>query len=170
MKKVLLLAGMLAAFTACQKDEGLVSDGATSQTITVTIPQGMQTRATAADFGNGAKVDRCLLQIYRSGTTPAKYGEQQSATVQKGTDGKLTATFNLRLVASQTYDFVFWADYSTGDHYNTDDLTNITVKGDYAGNRSFFGKHYFASSFRSVERQNARYDCYSRPRSEADEG
>ena len=28
---------MLAAFTACQKDEGLVSDGATSQTITVTL-------------------------------------------------------------------------------------------------------------------------------------
>ena len=138
MKKILLLAGMLAAFTACQKDEGLVSDGATSQTITVTIPQGMQTRATAADFGNGAKVDRCLLQIYRSGTTPAKYGEQQSATVQKGTDGKLTATFNLRLVASQTYDFVFWADCSTGDHYNTDDLTNITVKGDYAGNNDEF--------------------------------
>ena len=129
---------MLAAFTACQKDEGLVSGGATSQTITVTIPQGMQTRATAADFGNGAKVDRCLLQIYRSGTTPAKYGEQQSATVQKGTDGKLTATFNLRLVAQQTYDFVFWADCSTGDHYNTDDLTNITVKGNYAGNNDEF--------------------------------
>ncbi len=129
---------MLAAFTACQKDEGLVSDGATSQTITVTIPQGMQTRATAADFGNGAKVDRCLLQIYRSGTTPAKYGEQQSAAVQKGTDGKLTATFNLRLVASQTYDFVFWADCSTGDHYDTDDLTRITVKGAYAGNDDEF--------------------------------
>ena len=129
---------MLAAFTACQKDEELVSDGATSQTITVTIPQGMQTRATAADFGNGAKIDRCLLQIYHSGTTPAKYGEQQSATVQKGADGKLTATFNLRLVAQQTYDFVFWADCSTGDHYNTDDLTNITVKGNYAGNNDEF--------------------------------
>ena len=124
--------------TACQKDEGLVSDGATSQTITVTIPQGMQTRATAADFGNGAKIVRCLLQIYHSGTTPAKYGEQQSATVQKGADGKLTATFNLRLVAQQTYDFVFWADCSTGDHYNTDDLTNITVKGNYAGNNDEF--------------------------------
>ena len=138
MNKILLLAGMLAAFTACQKDEGLVSGGATSQTITVTIPQGMQTRATAADFGNGAKVDRCLLQIYRPGTTPTKYDEQQSATVQKGTDGKLTATFNLRLVAQQTYDFVFWADCSTGDHYNTDDLTNITVKGNYAGNNDEF--------------------------------
>ena len=139
MKWLFLFAtGLALTLTACQKDEGLVSDGATSQTITVTIPQGMQTRATAADFGNGAQVDRCLLQIYRSGTTPAKYGEQQSATVQKGTDGKLTATFNLRLVASQTYDFVFWADCSTGDHYNTDDLTNITVKGDYAGNNDEF--------------------------------
>ena len=134
----LLAAGLAMTLTACQKDEGLVSDGATSQTITVTIPQGMQTRATAADFGNGAKIDRCLLQIYHSGTTPAKYGEQQSATVQKGADGKLTATFNLRLVASQTYDFVFWADCSTGDHYNTDDLTNITVKGNYAGNNDEF--------------------------------
>jgi hypothetical protein len=94
MRKLFLLAvGLAMTLTACQKDEGLVSDGATSQTITVTIPQGMQTRATAADFGNGAKIDRCLLQIYHSGTTPAKYGEQQSATVQKGADGKLTATF-----------------------------------------------------------------------------
>ena len=64
MRKLFLLAvGLAMTLTACQKDEGLVSDGATSQTITVTIPQGMQTRATAADFGNGAKIDRCLLQI-----------------------------------------------------------------------------------------------------------
>ena len=70
MKKLFLLAvGLAMTLTACQKDEGLVSDGATSQTITVTIPQGMQTRATAADFGNGAKIDRCLLQIYHSGTS-----------------------------------------------------------------------------------------------------
>ena len=139
MNKILLLAGMLAAFTACQKDEGLVSGGATSQTITVTIPQGMQTRATAADFGNGAKVDRCLLQIYRPGTTPTKYDEQQSATVQKGTDGKLTATFNLRLVAQQTYDFVFWADCSEAG-YETDDLSAITLGTDaaYTGNDDKF--------------------------------
>ena len=66
---------LYTSLTACQKDEGLVSDGATSQTITVTIPQGTQTRASAADFGNGAKSDRYLLQIYHSGTTPAKYGD-----------------------------------------------------------------------------------------------
>ena len=122
---------MLAAFTACQKDEELVSDGATSQTITVTIPQGMQTRATAADFGDGSQIDRCLLQIYRGGQP---YGEQQTATV---TDN--TATFNLRLVAQQTYDFVFWADCSEAG-YETDDLSAITLGTDaaYTGNDDKF--------------------------------
>ena len=132
MKKVFLLAaGLAMILTACQKEESLSDPGGVcTQAITVTIPQELQTRAMAADFGNGAKIDRCLLQIYRGGQP---YGEQQTATV---TDN--TATFNLRLVAQQTYDFVFWADCSTGDHYNTDDLTNITVKGNYAGNNDEF--------------------------------
>lgn len=131
MKKLFLLAaGLALTLTACQKDEGLVSDGGAAQTITIAIPQGTRTRATAADFGNGAKIDRCLLQIYRNGQP---YGEQQTAAVTGN-----AATFNLRLVASQTYDFVFWADCSTGDHYDTDDLTRITVKGAYAGNDDEF--------------------------------
>lgn len=131
MRKIFMLAaGLALTLTACQKDEGLVSDGADYQTITVAIPQSMQTRATADDFGDGSLVDRCLLQVYRNNQP---YGEQLTATVT----GK-TATFNLRLVTSQTYDFVFWADCSTGDHYATEDLTNITVKGDYTGNNDEF--------------------------------
>lgn len=100
--------------TACQKDEVSPSAGATSQTITVSIPQGVQTRAAAADFGDGSQIDRCLLQIYRNGQP---YGEQQTATVTGN-----TATFNLRLVAQQKYDFVFWADCSEAG-YETDDLS-----------------------------------------------
>ena len=115
MKKLFLLAaGLALTLTACQKDEGLVSDGGAAQTITIAIPQGTRTRATAADFGNGAKIDRCLLQIYRNGQP---YGEQQTATVTNN-----AATFTLRLVAQQTYDFVFWADCSAdGGRYDTDD-------------------------------------------------
>lgn len=116
--------------TACQKNEGGVSDGATSQSITVTIPQGVQTRATAADFGDGSQIDRCILQIYRNGQP---YGEQQIVPVTGN-----TATFNLRLVTSQTYDFVFWADCMEGNHYATEDLTNITIKSDYTGNDDQF--------------------------------
>lgn len=131
MKKLFFLAaGLALTLTACQKDESLVSGGADYQTITVAIPQSMQTRATADDFGDGSLVDRCLLQVYRNNQP---YGEQLVATVT----GK-TATFNLRLVTSQTYDFVFWADCSTGDHYATEDLTAVTVKGAYTGNNDEF--------------------------------
>lgn len=117
--------------TACQKDEVSPSAGATSQTITVSIPQGVQTRAAAADFGDGSQIDRCLLQIYRNGQP---YGEQQTATVTGN-----TATFNLRLVAQQKYDFVFWADCSEAG-YETDDLSAITLgsDADYTGNDDKF--------------------------------
>lgn len=131
MKKLFLLAaGLALILTACQKDEGFDPVGMDYQTITVTLPQPMQTRATADDFGDGSLVDRCLLQVYRNNQP---YGEQQVATVT----GK-KATFTLRLVAQQAYDFVFWADCSTGDHYATEDLTDITVKGDYTGNNDAF--------------------------------
>lgn len=133
MRKLFLLtAGLVLTLSACQ-EETFVVDSSTTQTITVAIPAGVPMRATADDFGGGTKIDRCLLQIYRGGQP---YGEQQKATVTGN-----TATFNLRLVASQTYDFVFWADCSANNednHYNTGDLTNITVKGNYVGNNDEF--------------------------------
>ena len=126
-----MAAGLAMTLTACQKDEVSPSAGATSQTITVSIPQGVQTRAAAADFGDGSQIDRCLLQIYRNGQP---YGEQQTATVTGN-----TATFNLRLVAQQKYDFVFWADCSEAG-YETDDLSAITLgsDADYTGNDDKF--------------------------------
>ena len=56
MKKVFLLAaGLAMILTACQKEESLSDpDGVCTQAITVTIPQELQTRAMAADFGNGS--------------------------------------------------------------------------------------------------------------------
>ena len=136
MKKFLpfVLLGLMTTFAACQKDETGASDGAALQKITVTVPSGgVQTRA-AADYGDGSKINRCILEIYRDGV---RYGDRKVATVSAG-----QAVFDdLRLVASQTYDFVFWADCSDGGadkHYNTTDLTAITVNGDYTGNDDEF--------------------------------
>ena len=69
------------------------------------------------------------------------YGEKLVAAV----NDQKQATFNLRLVTSQTYDFVFWADKANGNipadftdlHYNTENLTAITVKS-YSGNNDEF--------------------------------
>ena len=67
----------------------------------------------------------------------------------------LTVTFdNLRLVSSQTYDFVFWADCAEGSEgnftdkvYNTANLKSITEIGPFVGNSderdAFFAKESF---------------------------
>lgn len=157
MRKVfLLVVSLVVALTACQKEEApFAPDGANTQTITISIPQGMQSRAVgtyanAADYGKAVEINRCILQVYREGVA---YGNPMVVGVQTS-ENKKTATFNLRLVAQQKYDFVFWADCATETnngtfsdlHYNTSDLTNITVIGDYVGNNDEFDAFFFCKT------------------------
>lgn len=133
--------------TACQKDEGLVSDVATTSSFTVTIPQsGVQTRAVTDAFGTGTSVNRCILEIY--------HGDKLYDRIEKGVSGKTVTFDNLRLVSSQTYDFVFWADCAEGSEgnftdkvYNTANLKSITEIGPFVGNSderdAFFAKESF---------------------------
>ena len=69
MRKVfLLVVSLVVALTACQKEEApFAPDGANTQTITISIPQGMQSRAVgtyanAADYGKAVEINRCILQ------------------------------------------------------------------------------------------------------------
>lgn len=157
MRKVfLLVVSLVVALTACQKEEApFAPDGANTQTITISIPQGMQSRAVgtyanAADYGKAVEINRCILQVYREGVA---YGDPMVVGVQTS-ENKKTATFNLRLVAQQKYDFVFWADCATETnngtfsdlHYNTSDLTNITVMGGYVGNNDEFDAFFFCKT------------------------
>ena len=68
MRKILLLmVGFAISLTACQKNEGLVSDAITTSSFTITIPQsGISTRAVTDAFGTGTSVNRCILEIYHS--------------------------------------------------------------------------------------------------------
>lgn len=134
-KSFLLLVGLiLLAFTACQNDE-LVNGGSGNETavsFSVQLPGANAPSTRAA--GEGKLVNRCIMEIYLGDKL---YGERQVVAVENGK----TATFNVRLVTSQTYDFVFWADVSKeGDikadrHYQTTNgLQNISLLGTYAGN------------------------------------
>ncbi len=136
MKKCfLLLVGLiLLAFTACQNDE-LVNGGSGNETavsFSVQLPGANAPSTRAA--GEGKLVNRCIMEIYLGDKL---YGERQVVAVENGK----TATFNVRLVTSQTYDFVFWADVSgeggikADRHYQTTNgLQNISLLGTYAGN------------------------------------
>ena len=117
---------MLTAFTACQKDEMSAPDAGATSSFTVSIPQnGVQSRAVTDNFGTGTSANRCILEIY--------HGGQLYNRIEKGVTGKTVTFDNLRLVSSQTYDFVFWADCANGSEgsftdkvYNTANLKSIT--------------------------------------------
>ena len=100
-KSFLLLVGLiLLAFTACQNDE-LVNGGSGNETavsFSVQLPGANAPSTRAA--GEGKLVNRCIMEIYLGDKL---YGERQVVAVENGK----TATFNVRLVTSQTYDFVF---------------------------------------------------------------
>ncbi|MBQ4279443.1 MAG: hypothetical protein IJC16_05780 [Rikenellaceae bacterium] len=147
MKKFLLVTGMLMVLTACQKDEGTVSDTAATSSFTVTVPQReVPTRAVTDAFGTGMSVNRCILEIYRDGTLYNR--------IEKSVDNRTVTFDNLRLVAQHTYDFVFWADCAGGSegnftdlHYNTQSLKAISNRGTFEGcsdeRDAFFAKKSF---------------------------
>ncbi len=140
MKKCfLLMAGIiLLAFTACQSDE-LANGGRNGEvavSFSVQLPgNGNDAVTRAATAGDGTSVNRCIMEIYLNDEL---YSRQIGAIQPEG----LTAGFDVRLVTSQTYKFVFWADHvesvegeaiKTDLHYNTADLRNISMQGDYNG-------------------------------------
>ena len=143
MKKYfLLMTGfILLAFMACQNDE-LVSGGGEEVAVSfdVQIPDGgTATRAeTEKGNGDGTTVNRCILEIYQGDQL---YGKRYVSAIT----GKKVTFADIRLVTSQTYQFVFWADnvddvasaINVDKHYvttNSDGLKNITFASGYVGN------------------------------------
>ena len=152
MKRILLFAAaVLFGVSACRKDE-LPDYGSGKQmdvSVSANIPAEMQLARSNDDPGAGDMVNRCIMEIYHlKGDAYEKYGEREVVALNEK-----AATFNVRLVAGQTYKFVFWADHANGNsgsgftdnHYNTTDLANVSIAdvSTYTGNDdtrdAFFG-------------------------------
>ncbi len=134
MRKLMLMAAaLLIGLTACQeKLTDTPIEGEVDVQITAALPNTMGTRSQA-NPGNGSEVNRCIMEIYKGGQL---YGERHVASVSN-----LGATFSVRLIAGQDYQFVFWADKSGSTinddlHYNTTNLNTVTIKDldTYKGN------------------------------------
>lgn len=152
MKRILLFAAaVLFGVSACRKDE-LPDYGSGKQmdvSVSANIPAEMQLARSNDDPGAGDLVNRCIMEIYHlKGDAYEKYGDREVVALNEK-----AATFNVRLVAGQTYKFVFWADNAnensgsgfTDNHYNTTDLANVSIAdvSTYTGNDdtrdAFFG-------------------------------
>ena len=102
---MLSLTGLALSLTSCRMEDRISGDGTPQDvTVSVSVPYSTQVKS-AENPGDGTMVTRCILEIYQDGVL---YGERQSV------DFAGSASFNVRLVAGDTYDFVFWADYAEG--------------------------------------------------------
>lgn len=154
MKKVLFaFASAILALTSCSNESELLSPNENAgKEVMTTISVGMapKTRATIDNDGAAAHVNRCILEV-RTGDDKKVYRHVETS-VDPAT---LTATFQLPLVISQTYDFLFWADNAildaslqrfTDKYYNTQDLTAVKIMDETTGNLdekdAFFGADY----------------------------
>lgn len=130
----------MLGLAACQNEpEGLDVNvgGEQAVTINVTVPEtetragGLNSALGVFDNGvlDGPATMRYILKIYDAAGV-ASHDRQVAYS-----DGKKVA-FDVRLVPDRDYTFVVWADVVTAEadvdnHYDTSDLTNVTLKGEW---------------------------------------
>ena len=130
--RFLALAALVLGLASCQTEpEGLNVNVGGEQDVTVCVSLPETTRANSAEgaFVNvdltGNATIRYIMKIYDENNRPS------DVRYVKYSDGN-TVTFDVRLVPNRDYNFVVWADIVDGEadtdkHYNTTDLTNITL-------------------------------------------
>ena len=143
MKKFFFFAAAVIMMAAgCQKQElNPVTDGDTTVTFTVSTGE-IATKAIA----DGTNIDVLYWEIYQDLNEDA-LGE---GTV-KDTDGNKEFTVELKLLADQEYNIVFWAQVDGQNHYDVDDLRSVKINtyDDEMANdetrAAFFAVHNFST-------------------------
>jgi hypothetical protein len=113
--------GLAAVLTAgsCQKEINYLA-GDTSVTFEVSVNE-MATMAIA----DGTNIDVLYWEIY--GADPKTAAGPLGEGEVKDNDGNKTFTVNLKLVADQDYNIVFWAQVDGQTHYIVDDLRSVKI-------------------------------------------
>ena len=144
MKKLVYWAmGLVAVLTAgsCQKEINYL-DG----NINVKFEVNAGEIATKA-IADGTNIDVLYWELY--GADPASAASPLGEGVVRDSDGNKTFTVELKLVADQDYNIVFWAQVDGQTHYVVDDLRNVQINS-YADEKAndetraaFFGVYPF---------------------------
>ena len=118
MKKFIIYAvAALALVVSCQKNYGPGLGG--DAVVKFTVAAGDV--ATKADIADGTNVDILYYEIY---------GDLAKAPLGKGNVTRTGGNFHveLKLVADQIYNIIFWAQVDGTDYYEWDDLRNVKIK------------------------------------------
>ena len=123
MKKLffssLALVAMMFAGTSCSSEEVTPVTGESTVTLSVTLPDGIQSRA----FGNGETAQKLTMLVLDDKNQALPVFTGNNPTVLS-TEINLTKQVNLRLAAGKTYKVVCWAAAEGAPYtFNTTDFT-----------------------------------------------
>lgn len=119
---------VLISLTSCNKVDSISSGDGEETTITITAQMPSAENRTRA-VGDGTTVNRCIMEVYTS------KGQLYKRMVQPVVG--LNTTFELRLVSTQDFTFLFWADkvnnnsepaINTDMIYDTQDLRAVKIR------------------------------------------
>ena len=119
------IASLLMFGTSCSSEEVAPVTGESTVTLSVTLPDGIQSRA----FGDGTTADS-LTMLVLDGETALPVFTGADPTVLS-TDINLTKQVTLRLAAGKTYKVVCWASAKKSPY--TFDTSDFTVSAEYKG-------------------------------------
>lgn len=108
---------ILTALVAGCQDEAMFTaedDGLVTVSYRVKVGDDLQSRA----IGDGMQVNELIVGVFQNNTQIKQY----TSEVENG-----TASINIPLLKTETYDLVFWAQKKDNRIYNTNDLSNITI-------------------------------------------
>ena len=121
----LALAAVTFGMASCSSEEVAPMNGESTVTLSVTLPDGIQSRT----FGDGKTANKLTVMVL-DGNTPVAV--LPGSTSVYNTDINLTKNIDLKLVNGKTYKVVCWAAAAEGSPYSFD-TDNYTVTADYEG-------------------------------------
>ena len=126
MKKFLFSASAIAVMIfagSCQKGALKPVPGEeTSVKFSIELPANEQTKA----LSQAENTDIVYYEIWNSDWSRQLYPVDNTALASAAVSGK-TATIDLTLVSSQTYNFIFWAQNEACGAYDVNELKKVVV-------------------------------------------
>ena len=138
--KVFAAAVVIVMGAACQQE--IIPDG-TNGDVAVNLSVSVPDVVTKA-IADGTNVDILYYEVYNADMSKRLVKGSTPRTSEKNFE------LNLTLVQDQTYNFLFWAQVSTGNYYTVTDLRNVTVNygsvvdGNDEARAAFFAAEKFA--------------------------
>ena len=148
-KSIILMSAVTLALASCSNEEmhdlAQGSDGLV--TFSASIPSSLLSRA----YGDGSQLKNLHYAVYETGSDDVVFASDVTGSPTPVTIDATNFTLPLNLVKGKSYDFIFWADATTGSPYTFSSATkSVTTTYDTPVNANDENRDAFFQSIANL--------------------